>query len=282
KYRERGYIFARAGEPKADIVEGPRGWLIGFRKTEQQYYITIPIQENEQYTVESFEIEGVTQFDQELIRRSFSVTPVDIVNYTQLKESTDNLKELYATLGYLDMDAFPDINPDMEKRTVSIRINVTEGRRYIVNRINFAGNTKTRDKVLRREFALEEQQEFNQKLLDYSILRLNQLGFFDKIEEQDYEIQKKPDVSEVDITVKVKERSQQSIGLTGGVSGISGSVCGMNYRSNSLRGMGERIDVQLLTGPRTANYVLSYTQPYFLDSRMSLGLSGFNQRFRYD
>lgn len=282
KYRERGYLFARAGEPQVDIVEGPRGWLLGFRKTEQQYYITIPIQENEQYSVESFEIEGVTQFDQELIERSFNVSPGDIVNYTQLKESTDNLKELYATLGYLDMDAFPDIDPDMEDHTVAIRINVTEGRRYIVNRINFSGNTKTRDKVLRREFALEEQQEFNQKLMDYSILRLNQLGFFDKIEEQDYEVQKRPDVSEVDITVKVKERSQQSIGLTGGVSGISGSFFGINYQSNNFRGMGERIDVQLLTGTRTANYMFSYTQPYFMDTRMSLGLSVFNQRFRYD
>ncbi len=282
KYREKGYIYAKAGDPKVEIVEGPRGLLLGFRKTQQQYYITIPIEEGEQFRIGKFDIVGVQTFDKEVVRRGYLLQEGDIVNYTQLKESTDKLKELYSTLGFLDMNALPDINPDLQAKTVDITINVTEGKRYIVDQINFAGNTKTRDKVLRREFLLEEKQEYNGKLLEYSILRLNQLGFFEEIKEDDYEVIKRPEVSEVDILVKVKERSQQSIGLTGGVSGISGSFFGINYQTNNFRGRGERIDVQLLTGTRTSNYLFSYTQPYFLDTRLSLGLSVFNQRYRFD
>ncbi|UCF36778.1 MAG: outer membrane protein assembly factor BamA, partial [Acidobacteriota bacterium] len=282
KYREVGYIMAKAGEPEVEIVEGPRGPLIGFRKTKQQYYITIPIEEGEQYRVSGFEVIGVETFDREIVLRSFAVREGDVVNYTGLRDSTDKLKELYSTLGYLDMDARPEINPDMEKKTVDVKINVTEGKRYIINQINFAGNTKTRDKVLRREMLIEEQMEFNGQLLDISIRRLNQLGFFEQIEEKDYDVIKKPDEGEVDLLVKVKERSQQSIGVTGGVSGISGSFFGVNYSTNNFRGRGERIDVQALAGTRSSNFRIGYTQPYFLDTRISMGLSIFSQRYRFD
>ncbi len=282
KYREIGYIMAKAGSPKVEIVEGPRGPLIGFRKTKQQYYITIPIEEGEQYRVGKFEVNGVQTFDQEIVKRGFNIQEGAVVNYSRLKESTDKLKELYSTLGFLDMDARPDIQPHVDTQTVDINVSVTEGKRYLVNQINFSGNTKTRDKVLRREFLLEEKMEFNGQLLDISIRRLNQLGFFENIEEKDYEVIKRPTEGDVDILVKVKERSQQSIGLTGGVSGYSGGFFGINYATNNFRGRGERIDVQLLTGTRSSNYMFSYTQPYFLDTRTTLGLSVFSQRYRFD
>lgn len=282
KYREKGYIFAKAGDPQVEIVEAPRGWLIGFRKTKQQYYITVPIQEGEQYRVGKFDIEGLKTIPVENVRAFYNIQEGQVVNYTQLKEANDQLKKIYSQQGFLDMEAVPEIKPNQEEKTVDIKITVNEGRQYIVDRIRFVGNTKTRDKVLRREFILEEQQMFNGTLLDISILRLNQLGFFEKIEEKDYEVNKRPQEAEVDVVVKVKERSQQSIGLTGGVSGISGSFFGINYSSNNFRGLGQRIDVQILTGTRTANFLFSFTEPYFMDTPLSLGLSVFNQRFRFD
>ncbi|MBI4445650.1 MAG: outer membrane protein assembly factor BamA [Acidobacteria bacterium] len=282
RYREKGYVYARVGEPKVEIVEAPRGLLLGFRKTKQQYYITIPVEEGEQYRYGKFEVQGVKNFDQETVRKSYGIVEDEIANYTKLKESNDQLKKLYSRFGYLDMDLFPEIKPDPQTKKMDVTLRIEEGKQYIVNRIRFAGNTKTRDKVLRREFALEEQQQFNGDLLDYSVQRLNQLGFFEKIEEKDYEVLKNPQESEVDVIVKVKERGQQSIGLTGGVSGISGSFIGINYQSNNFRGLGQQIEVQLMAGTRTSNYVFSFTEPYFRDSALSLGLSVFNQRYRFD
>ncbi len=282
KYREIGYIQARAGEPRVEIVEGPRGFLIGFRKTEQQYYITIPIEEGDQYRYHSFTVDGVKTFNEEAVKAAYGVREGEIVNYTALKKANEDLKKLYSTRGYLDMEAIPQIKPDPDTKLVDIAINVTEGKQYLVNRIEFAGNTKTRDKVLRREFFLEEQQPFNGRLLDLSILRLNQLGFFERIEEKDYDVVKRPREGEADIVVKVKEKSQQSIGLTGGVSGFSGSFLGINYQTNNFRGLGQQIDVQLLAGTRSSNYLLRFTDPYFRDTRISFGLSVFNQRYRFD
>ncbi len=282
RYRDVGYIQARAGEPDVEIVEAPQGLLLGFRKTKQQYRITIPIEEGQQYRYSSFDVGGIENFDTDRVRQGYGVEPGEVVNYGALKEANENLKKAYSARGYLDMEAIPEIRPNQEDLTVDVKINVTEGKQYFVNRIEFAGNTKTRDKVLRREFFLEEQQAFNGQLLDISILRLNQLGFFEKIEEEDYEVVKKPRDSTADIIVKVKERSQQSIGITGGVSGISGSFFGINYQTNNFRGLGQRIDVQLLAGTRTSNYVFSFTDPYFRDTRLTMGLSVFNQRFRFD
>ncbi len=282
KYRAVGYINARAGQPKIEIVEGPRGMLIGFRKTKQQYYITVPIDEGEQFRYGTFTLEGATTFDPAALKGGFGIETGAVVNYTELKQSSEDLKKLYSTRGFLDMDAIPDMAPNVAEKTLDVTITIVEGKQYIVDKIEFSGNTRTRDKVLRREMFIEEQQPFNGSLLDVSITRLNQLGFFERIEEEDYEVIKKPDEGSADVIVKVKERSMQSIGFTGGVSGISGTFVGINYRTNNFRGLGQTIDVQLSTGTRTSNYFVRYTDPYFRDSRVTMSLSVFNQRFRYD
>jgi outer membrane protein insertion porin family len=282
RYREVGYIYAKAGEPEVQIVEAPRGWLLFFRKTKQQYHLDIPIEEGEQFRWGSFELEGMDTFEPEAVKASYDITPGQIINYVALKNSNDELKKLYSTNGYLDMTVIPNMTPDVEAKTVDVNIVIDEGKQYIVNRVDFAGNTKTRDRVMRREFFLEEQQLFNGTLLDFSILRLNQLGFFEPIEEKDYEVIKKPSEGEVDIVVSVKEKSQQSIGLSGGVSGLSGSFFGINYSSNNFRGLGQRIDISVSTGTRTSQFMFQFTEPYFLDTALSLGASVFNTRERFD
>ncbi len=281
-YRAIGYINARAGEPHVEIVEGPQGILIGFRKTKQQYYITIPIEEGEQFYYGTFDLEGASSFDPEAIRRTFPIQKGAVVNYTTLKEANENLKKLYSTRGFLDMDVIPSMTPNMDEKTLDIRMTIVEGKQYIVDKIEFSGNTRTRDKVLRREMFIEEQQPFNGRLLEISVTRLNQLGFFERIEEEHYEVVKKPDEGSADVIVKVEERSQQSIGLTGGVSGYNGTFIGINYQTNNFRGSGKTIGVQLSTGTRTSNYFLRYTDPYFRDSKVTLSLSVFNTRMRYD
>ncbi|HEY3131283.1 MAG TPA: outer membrane protein assembly factor BamA [Acidobacteriota bacterium] len=281
-YREKGYINARIGKPTVEIKEGPQGHIPLFRKTKQQFYIKIPIQEGDQYKFSSFDVKGVQQFKKEVIMNYFGFKPGDLVDIKKWRKQEEELKKLYESRGFLDMESVPEFDPDPQKKTVALTITITEGRSYIVNRITFSGNTKTRDKVLRREMFLEEQADFNGRLLELSVVRLNQLGFFQKIEEKDYEVNKNPQEHQVDVNVKVKEQSQQSIGLTGGVSGISGSFIGINYSTNNFRGLGQRIDVEILTGTRTTNFTFAFTEPYFRDSRLSLGFSIFDQRLRYD
>ena len=151
-----------------------------------------------------------------------------------------------------------------------------------VDRIDFEGNSKTRDKVLRREFLIQEGRIFGSTAMEQSILRLNQLGLFEEIKEEDYEVLPDEQTSLVNINVKVKEKSQQSIGFTAGVSGISGSYIGLNYSTNNFMGRGESLDFSLQGGTRTTYYSVAFTEPYLLDSPWNMGLQVFKRRQRYD
>jgi outer membrane protein insertion porin family len=205
-----------------------------------------------------------------------------VVNFKLIKDTLENLKKIYGNAGYINWQYIPDQRFDQQNKTMDLTFKFDPGKLFIVNRIQFTGNTKTRDKVIRREFILEEGKVFSTAALDLSVLRVNQLGFFDKIEEKDYEVKPDDRSGKVDVSLKLKEKSQQSIGLTGGVSGISGSFLGLNYVTNNFMGRGESLEFSVTGGTRTTDIIVSFTEPYLMDTRWTMGLSVFNQRFRYD
>ena len=153
-----------------------------------------------------------------------------------------------------------------------------------------SGNTTTRDKVIRREVMVNEGEFFSTQLMDISLLRLNQLGFFDILKDEDAEQKPDPKASPgpdgpetywVDVNLKVKEKGKNSIGFTGGVSGYGGSFLGLNYSTNNFMGYGETLDFTLQGGTRQSAYVFSFTEPYFRDRPLTTGFSVFYRRFSY-
>ena len=281
-YKEHGYMQVQVGEPVTRIFEGPRGIIPMFRKTKQQFFVEIPIDSGDQYRLSELEIKDAKLFKPEILVKALGLNKGDIFNYKKVKDGIEQIKKLYGNFGYINMSYLPEQKFDEQNKTTSLIITIVEENQFFVNRIEFVGNTKTRDKVLRREFLLEEGKVFSSVALDTSVLRLNQLGFFERIEEKDYTVKPDEKTSRVDISLKVKERSQQSIGLTGGVSGISGSFLGLNYVTNNFRGKGESLEFSVTGGTRTTDFVVSFTEPYLFDSRTSMGISIFNQRFRFD
>ncbi len=281
-FKEHGYMQVQVGEPLTRIFEGPRGMLYMFRKTRQQFLVDIPIGAGDQFRVGELKLENCGIFNCEALVKAFGLEPGDVVNFKKIKDGLENIKKLYGNVGYLDWSYLPEQTFNEEEKTMNIAFEFQPSKQFFVRRINFLGNTKTRDKVMRREFILEEGKMFSTQALDVSILRLNQLGFFEKIEEKDYEVKPEEKTATVDVDVRVKEKSQQSIGLTGGVSGISGSFIGVNYSTNNFMGRGESLEISITGGTRTTDFVVSFTEPYLLDTRWSMGLSVFNQRYRFD
>ena len=160
-----------------------------------------------------------------------------------------------------------------------------EGKQFYVRRIEFSGNTTTRDKVIRREIALEEGQVYNSRLWEFSLLRLNQLGYFEQLKPDD------PNVTErhlnekdgtVDLTLKVQEKGKNSIGLTGGVSGLSGSFIGLSYQTNNFLGLGETLTVQANIGNRQRDLVFGFTEPYLWDRPLQFGFTVYTRRYNFD
>ena len=109
-------------------------------------------------------------------------------------------------------------------------------KQYFVRRIEFSGNTTTRDKVIRRELLLDEGQVFDNRRWELSLLRLNQLNYFDTIKPENAELKRNVKAGTVDIKLKVKEKGKQSISFTGGVSGIAGTFIGGSYTDQQFPG----------------------------------------------
>src|SRR5205085_4955366 len=160
----------------------------------------------------------------------------------------------YGEIGYINFTAVPDTQIDDEKKLLTLNVDVDEGNPFFVRRIEFQGNTTTRDRVIRRELLVQEGQTFNSRLWDLSVLRLNQLNYFEPLKpEEDTERKIDEKDGTVDLTVKVKEKGKNSIGLTGGISGLAGSFIGLNYQTNNFLGLGETLTVEGNVGDRERN-----------------------------
>jgi outer membrane protein insertion porin family len=281
-YKEHGYMYVQVGEPLTRIFEGPRGAIPFARKTKQQFYIEIPIEAGDQFRVGKLELKNCAPFRCEALVTSFGMKTGDIINYQKVKDTLEGFKKLYGAYGYINWSYLSEMKPDIPNKTMDVSFEFQPDKQFYVRFIQFIGNTKTRDKVIRREFVLEEGKTFSSQALDHSVLRVNQLGFFEKIEEQDYEVKPDDKTGLVDVDVTVKEKSQRSIGFTGGVSGISGSFIGLNYSDNNFLGRGESLEFSFTGGTRTSDFIISFNEPYLMDSRWGLGLSVYKRRYRYD
>ena len=172
-----------------------------------------------------------------------------------------------------------------KRKLANLEIDVDEGKQFYVRRIEFAGNTTTRDKVIRRELALEEGSVYNSRLWELSLLRLNQLSYFDQLKPDDPNVtDKKLDEKngQVDLTLKVHEKGKNSIGLNGGVSGLEGAFVGLNYSTNNFLGRGETLQVQINLGNLARSVMFGFTQPYMFDRPLQFGFTVFGNKISYN
>src|SRR5205085_8912106 len=186
-------------------------------------------------------------------------------------------------LGYINFTPVPDTKINEEKKMVNLVIDLDEGKQYSVRRIEFVGNTTTRDKVIRRELALEEGNIYNSRLWELSLLRLNQLNYFEPLKvEQDSDAKQNVQDATVDLTLKVKEKGKNSIGLQGGVSGLAGSFIGLNYETNNFLGLGETLSVSANLGNLQRSIQFGFTEPYAFDRPLQLGFTVYTSRYDYN
>ena len=291
--RSKGYLQARHGEPRVAGV-GPR--RTGFpilplpflSSVDEGLRVTVPIIEGRVYRIGEMKIEGNSIYSEEAIRAVIGLNKGDIANGEKIgKALFENLKKYYGQQGFIEYTAeptptFKDNPQKPDEGIVDFVITIEEGKQFSLRRLEFIGNTFTRDNVLRREVLLNEGDIYNQSAWEYSIIKLNQLGYFEPIDkDKDADFRTNEEEATVDLNLKVSERGRQQISFNGGLSGIGGSFFGLEYSTNNLLGRGEILSLNMSAGNRQKSVQFSFTEPYVKNRPITAGFSlfGFTQKF---
>ncbi len=272
----KGYFQARIGDP--EIVE------MGTRRTSLLPLITlpipllssiddtlriiVPITEGKLFRVGELKVEGNSIFSEQQILGAIGLKTGEVADGKRLQDAVyEDLKNIYGNQGFVNYNAefdpvFRDSTENPNEGIVDITITIEEGNQFSLRRLEFQGNTFTRDRVLRREFLMNEGDIYNQRALDISLLRLEQTQYFDPInKDQDVEIRTDEGQGDVDLIVKVKERGRQQISFNGGVGGLGGTFFGLEYSTNNLAGRGEVLSFALGAGNRQQSLQVTYQEP---------------------
>jgi len=289
EYQNRGYFKVVVNDAKTDIHDtGHKGFHIPLLQAGpgKAVDITMPIEEGDKYRVGKITFKNNKALpNSAALRGLFPLKDGDIFSREKIAKGLDGLTKAYGQYGYINYTGIPSTTFDDEKKIANIEIDVDEGKQFYVRRIEFQGNTTTRDKVIRRELALEEGGIYNSHLWELSLLRLNQLSYFDQLKPDDPNVtDKKLDEKngQVDLTLKVHEKGKNSIGLNGGVSGLEGAFIGLNYSTNNFLGRGETLQVQISLGNLARSVLFGYTQPYMFDRPLQFGFTVFGNKISYD
>jgi outer membrane protein insertion porin family len=280
-YRDRGYANAAVEEPKTQLRdEGGLNWFTFRPNKGKRVDIVMPIEEGARYRLGTITFSGNKAVQNvRALRAQFAIKDGDWFNQTAMGKGMENLKKAYGQLGYINFAAIPTPRFDDQKHIVSWQIDIDEGKPFYVSRIEFTGNTITRDRVIRRELMIEEGQVYNSQLWEYSLLRLNQLEYFEPLKvDQDSEAHQDAEAGTVDLLLKVKEKGKNSIGLNGGVSGLSGAFLGVNYQTNNFLGLGETLSLQGNIGNISRQFVFGFSQPYLHNRPLNVGFQLFNTK----
>ncbi|HEY2843481.1 MAG TPA: outer membrane protein assembly factor BamA [Bryobacteraceae bacterium] len=288
-YQASGYFTARVTGQSVNIVDGGGGKfrlpLIHPNRPGKNANIAISIEEGRLYHLDTISFVGVKLFrtPEELFPQIFRMKQGDPFSTEKLQKGFEELRKLYGRFGYINFLVEPEPEPIPGTDKINLTLRFDEGNQFFVRRIDFSGNTTTRDKVIRRELLIDEGDPFNTDLWRLSILRLNQLGYFETLKE-DTSVDMKTDnnTHTVDLTLKVKERGKNTIQFSGGISGISGSFVGFSYSTNNFLGLGETLSLSSQLGTRTTDVTFGFTEPYFLDRPMQVGFTVFLSRFNFD
>jgi outer membrane protein insertion porin family len=290
-YQDNGYMKVSLPDPVLENVD-TEGWKYGVpfmgRTSGKAVNITIPIEEGEKYTMGTLKIvssdpDKALSLKVDALKSVFPLKPGDVFSAAKVRKAMEDYTKIYGQYGFIDFVPQPQMDFDEKAHRIDVTMQFDEGKQYYVRRIEFSGNTTTRDKVIRRELLIDEGQLFNKRLWEISILRLNQLNYFDKIEaDKSAEIKRDTKAGTVDILLKLKEKGKQSIGLQGGVSGLAGGFIGLTYQTNNFLGLGETLTLSAQVGQYTQNIMLGFSEPYLFDRPIATGFTIFKSLYKFN
>lgn len=261
-YLNRGYFNIAVGEPEVTLSED-REW----------FDITLPLTEGVQFKVGLIDYQGAVVFDAEALSALTQSKTGDIFDRSKMRKDIAVITEHYGQKGYIYTNVVPDLRPNPGNRTLDVTFHVIEGNPVKVREILISGNNKTRDKVIRREIRVNEQELVDTNALRRSFQRLNNLNYFESVTL----VPKRVAPGWVDLDVAVKEKPTGTFSVGGGYSSQDKFIATFDVTMGNFLGKGQLLKFKVETGGRRDTYTLTFKEPYLFDKNLSGTTNLFNQ-----
>jgi outer membrane protein insertion porin family len=264
-YYDHGYIDHKIDEP---VILRDRDGL----------EVVIRVDEGQQYRVGKVEIGGDLLQDGKQMLKRVKLTTGQIFRGSRLREDITTITDMYSDKGFAFVQVDPVTKISAPEKTVDVALVITKGPPVYFNRVLIAGNTKTRDKVVRRELETTEQELYSGSKITQSRNALQRTGYFEDVQ---LTTKKTAQPDTVDLLVDVKEGPTGTFSIGAGYSGGSGFLFNAGVSEKNLFGRGQSLNGTFAIGSERQDFIVSYNEPYFNDTKVALGITGFNTETDY-
>ena len=265
-YHNSGYANARVGEP-----------LVEFKKNSIE--VTFKIHEGKRFKVGRVDLSGDLIFKKEKLMKDLKITGKEYYNREVIRSDMLAVTDVYSDEGYAFADISPDISENQENETVDITYKVNKGKQVYFEKITIRGNTKTRDKVIRRELKVCEQDIFSGKRLKQGVRDLKRLDYFEDVK---VDTSKGSGDDKMNLDLEVIEKPTGSFSFGGGYSSVERVFVTGSITQRNLFGRGHILNLKAQLGDRSNQYTLSLTEPWLFDIPLSVGFDIYNWEYDYD
>ncbi len=274
-YMNEGYLDVRVGEPQVDDHGGRR------------VNVTIPIEEGPLYRIDSVEIRGVTLFSVEDVERAIRIQSGDAASLSSVEASRQAIQDYFGSRGYYRTAVNERLLPHADEAVVDVVYEVREGELAHIRDIRISGNTRTQDKVIRRELAIYPGDIFDQVRVRRSEMRLRNMGYFDMVRASPEPTMR--EAGEYDLVFEVDEARTGQLMAGAGFSSIDNVIGFVEIAQNNFdllgwpyfTGGGQRARIRTQIGSRRSDVDISFVEPWFLDRQLSLEVDLFRSDKRF-
>jgi outer membrane protein insertion porin family len=262
-YWDRGYAAVKLGTPQLRLSRDKR-----------YMYLSIPIDEGPVFTIGEIKFKGKLVGDEAAHRAKIKARAGDKFSRSVIAADRDRVSDYYMDQGYAYANVLPMTQPDMDKKRISLIYEIESGKKAYFERINVRGNSKTRDKVIRREMKISEGELYSSTNLEASKRRINALGFFEKV---DVSTKRGSSDELVEVNVEVTERPTGTFQIGAGFSSVENFIAQAQISQNNLFGRGQTLALQAQLSSLRQLFLLRFVEPWFLDTSWTFAFDLYNQ-----
>jgi len=263
-YNDNGYVQARVETVDTQVD-----------RATASVTIRVVVAEGPQFRVGGIDVTGNKVLPVEELRRRITLKPGDVYSRSKLHDSVKGISDVYGTIGRAAADINPQIALDVPNRKVNITLEVTEGPEVFVERINITGNTRSQEKILRREIPMAEGDLFTSQKLLRAKQKLTNLNYFENVETKTAPGSSK---DKIIVNIEVTEKPTGVFSIGGGYSSQDGAMGTVDLSQNNFLGRGLQVAIRLRGGATTQQGTIGITDPWFLDRPLAAGFDLFSNR----